>query len=150
MRAFEDELDAGLLPRRDGGLDRAHRIGQGLHLVLEVRADDPDVDRAGDRAARVAVTALEIGGDRDVDGAGDQADRGDHLVARDRLAVRVTVGGGDAVARGGESLGPRGSGDDRRSDRVPDVDEEQELGVGVQAEQFGSLGGSVGHGRDGR
>ncbi len=103
-----------------------------LDLVLEVRADDADVDRAGDRAARVAVAALEVGAHGELGLTGDEADLGDHLVAGDHLAVGVAAGGGDAVARRRERRRAGDVGDGAGGDRVPHVHHEEQLRGGVQ------------------
>src|SRR6478736_5794328 len=139
----EDEGDAGPLTGGDGSLDGPDGVRQRLHLVLEVGADDADVDGAGHRLARVAVAGLEVGRDRQVDGGGDAADGLDHEIARDLLAVGVAVGRCDRVARRGERLRAGGVGDDAGRDDVPDVDDEQQLGVAVQALELLGLGSGV-------
>ena len=146
MRALSTNGDARPLTGGDGRLDGSHGIRQRLHLVLEVGADDADVDGPADRLARVAVARLEVGGHGQVDGGGDAADRLDHEVARDLLAVGVAVGGGDRVARRGQRLRAGGVGDDAGGDDVPDVDDDQQLGVAVQALELVGLGGGGGGG----
>lgn len=95
---------------------------------------------------RVAVAGLQIGGHRQVPGdLRDQPDLGDHEVARDVLAVGVAAGRGDPVARRGQGRRARGLGDDLRGDRVPDVDDEQQLRRGVQLLQLRGLLGDGGH-----
>ena len=132
----ERERDPGLLAGLHGRLDGAHRLVQRLALVLEVGADDADVDRAGHGAARVAVAALEVGGHGQVGLAGDETDLGDHLVARDDLAVGIAAGGGDAVAGRRERRRAGGVGHDAGGDRVPHVHHEEQLRGGVQPLEF--------------
>src|SRR6478735_6535629 len=105
----------------------------------------------GEHVGRVAVAGLDVGvgagvedeGDAGPLTGGDAADGLDHEIARDLLAVGVAVRRCDRVARRGERLRAGGVGDDAGRDDVPDVDDEQQLGVAVQALELLGLGSGV-------
>jgi len=59
----------------------------------------------------------------------------DHELDRDVLAVGISVRGGDRVARGGQGGHALDLGDDAGADGVPDVDNLEQLRIGVQGKK---------------
>src|SRR5690606_23609547 len=135
VAALEHRVGAGVQLERyalgltcgDDRLHRLHRLGQWAHPVLDVRARYPNADRPADGLAGIAVTVVEVGGDRQIGGLHDALDGLEHEVARD-LAVGVAVRRGDRVTSGRNGLGRRVGSDDLRGDGIPDVDHLQDLG----------------------
>ncbi len=143
--SVEHEVDALRLTGGQHGLHQRHRLGQRLHLVLDVGTHRADADGLAHGLAGIAVARLEVSSDGQV-GRGDDPSHGiDHQVDRDVLAILVAVGRGHRVAGRGEGCGALDLGDDLGADRVPDVDDGEQLGVGVEGEELLGLCGDVGH-----
>ena len=106
-----------------------------LHLVLEVGSDNADPYRLERGLAWIAVAGLEVGRHGEVGGGDDAADRLDHELHGDVLAVGISVCGGDRMARGGEGGDAIDLGHDAGADGVPHVDDLEECRVGMQLEE---------------
>src|SRR4029077_8845011 len=105
------------------GRDRCGGLVERTHLVLDVRTDDTEADRATTGVGGVALPRLEVGGDRQVDRVHDPPHRLQHQVAWDLLTVVVAVHRRDRVAGGRERPGALGLRDDAGTGDVPDVDQ---------------------------
>ncbi len=100
-------------------------LGQGTHLVFEVRAGHPGSDGPGDSGGRVAISGLQVGADRQIGRRDDPGGHVEHQGGGDVLSVGATDGDGDRCTRGGEGLAAGLGGGGTGGGHVPDVDQHQ-------------------------
>ena len=77
----------------DGDVQIVERMSTVVNLVFEVDADGAGVDHSangfGEVASVMRKAGFDVGSDGNRHDASDTRDRGDHLVARHRLAVGI-------------------------------------------------------------
>ena len=106
-----------------------------VHGVLDVQAHRPGAEQAVDETGgRLAVSGLDVDGDRDLHGIGDLHDAGEQVVERHAFVVRLADRVGDRVAAHGQRRETGVDGELRRP-RVPHRRQHHRITRLVQCEQ---------------